>query len=184
MLLHKKLNSSTDLFVPKYKSFFLEYIYIYRTYFFIFRKAISYFRRLLFVCLIYSRDRSWAPSKPKEVTNTWLVMHFLLSSLPQTFLSLIILRGLPFLLPLPLHLRLPSSIRQPFGVGRCVRARYAHWIRASGRSIDLVREMSRETKINRSWNRPRPLSRVFRFWRPLRRGVIDSDNTEGSTDAR
>lgn len=67
-----------------------------------------------------------------------------------------------------LHLRFSSSIRQTLWRRRCVRARYAYWIRANGRWIDLVREMSRETKINRTWNRPRPLSRVFRFWRSPR----------------
>jgi len=97
------------------------------------------------------------------------LMHFPLSFLPQTALEFDY-TSWPSVSSLSsfLYLRFSSSIRQTLWRRRCVRARYAHWIRAYGRWIDLVREMSCETKINRTWNRPRPLSRVFRFWRSLR----------------
>lgn len=99
-------------------------------------------------------------------------MHFPLSLLLQTapWVWLYVMAFRKKNLSLPSYtFGSPHLSDKPFGFRRrCVRARYAYWIRANGRWIDLVREMSRETKINRTWNRPRPLSRVFRFWRSLR----------------
>ena len=79
--------------------------------------------------------------------------------LPQTFLSLIILRGVyfPFLLPLPFHLWLPLSFLhlsgQSFGVGACAHDTRIEFARAADRSISFAKCHAKRRLIARGIDR-------------------------------